>query len=171
MRRPSRRGVAAGLLVGAGLGAVAARAESGAVHQEGAYLVVSVRAPFDEVLVLLQEAIKRRNYAVTGVNNLDDTLARRAADVAGPAPPYERYKIVGFCNLSLADAVLRDDPLVGALMPCRAVVFKRQGAPETVVAALRPRALAAALGTRGLDAVLEQLEADVVAILDDIAGD
>jgi hypothetical protein len=56
-------------------------------------------------------------------------------------------------------------------MPCRAVIFKRVGEKETVVATLRPRALAGALGTGGLDPVLAQLEADVLAILNDIAGD
>jgi uncharacterized protein (DUF302 family) len=142
-----------------------------AVEQTDHFFVVRRQAPFEDVMSVLQEAIKRRNYAITGVNHLDDTLARRAADVAGPELPYARYKVVGFCNLTLADEAVRLSPHVGAFMPCRAVVFQVRGSPETVVVAFRPTALGLALGDGGLGPVMERAERDVWLILTEVAAD
>ncbi len=133
--------------------------------------ILRVPGAFDDVLTAFLEEIKRRNYVVTGVNHLDDTLARRAAEL-GTAPfGYERYKIVGFCNLTLAGEALRASPYVGALMPCRAVVFKVAGSRETTIAAVRP-SLARFPGIDdALARIVEQAEADIVRILNAVAGD
>jgi uncharacterized protein (DUF302 family) len=163
------RRAATGLLLVLSLLSAPAGAQT-ALERTPAFFVLRLKAPFDDVMLLLQEAIKRRNYAVTGVNDLDDALARRAADVAGPPLPYERYKVVGFCSLTLADVALRLTPYVGALMPCRAVVFRSPGKDETVVVAFRPSFLVPALGA-GLERVMAQAEQDVLEILGEIAAD
>lgn len=151
-----------------------ARASSqvaGLVQETPHFFVVKTGAPFDEVLTSLREAVKRKNYALTGVNDMDDTLARRAADIGGPPLPYERYKIVGFCSLTLADEGLRLSPDVGAFFPCRAVVFKARGAAETTVVAFRPMFLVTAVDTPGIERILRQAEADVLEILGEVAAD
>ncbi len=141
------------------------------VERTAQLFIVRVPGAFDDVLAAFLEEIKRRNYTVTGVNHLDDTLARRAPDVGAEPFGYEHYKIVGFCNLTLAEKAIRREPHVGAFMPCRAVVFKRPGVAETTIAAFRPTALAAALGLQGMDRLLAEVEADVLAILTTVAGE
>lgn len=171
-----RRALPGALVLGVALAlaVTADRTEAqGAARVERTPRLFIVRAPgaFDDVLATLLAEIRRRNYTVTDVNHLDDALARRAGDVGAPPPGYERYKIVGFCNLTLAGEAIRLDPHVGALLPCRAVVFKRPGVPETTIAVFRPGFLAAALELRGMQRVLEAAEADVLAILATVAGE
>lgn len=171
-----RRALAGALALGVAIALVAGADRTAAqaatrVERTPQLLIVRVPGAFEDVLASLLEEIKRRNYVVTGVNHLDDVLARRAAELGGAPLDYEGYKVVGFCNLSLADRAIRQDPYVGALMPCRAVVFKARGAPETTVAAFRPSFLAAALGLEGMDRLLGDVEADLFAILARLAGE
>jgi uncharacterized protein (DUF302 family) len=145
--------------------------EPGRVEQTPYLFIVRSRAPFDDVLTSLQEAIKRRNYVVTGINDLGETLRRRDTDVGGPPFAYEQYKAVGFCNLTLADEAIRANPHVGAFLPCRAVVYRERGARQTIVVAFRPSFLSAALGRDRMEPIMRQAEADILAILTEVAAD
>jgi uncharacterized protein (DUF302 family) len=172
MRRAGSRVFGFLVVLAALLGpASAARPQAaGRVEQTPHLFIVRSRGSFDDVLTTLQEAIKRRNYVVTSINDLDDTLRRRGADVGGPSFDYERYKVVGFCNLTLADEAIRVNPHVGAFLPCRAVVYRERGARETTVVALRPHFLAPALGAP-MERVMRQAEADILAILAEVAAE
>jgi uncharacterized protein (DUF302 family) len=138
------------------------------VERTAEFFVARVPGPFDDALAALQEAVRRLNYTVTGVNDLDDTLAQRAADVGGPPLPYKRYKIVGFCNLTFADEAIRVSPHVAAFMPCRAVLYREPGASRTTIVMFRPSFLAAGLGDAGLVALMRRVEADMLAILQEL---
>jgi len=140
------------------------------VEQTPQLFIVRVAASFDDVMTSLQEAIKRRNYVVTGINNLDDTLAQRSRDIGGPSPTWAHYKVVGFCNLTLADEALRRNPSVGAFMPCRAVVYQERGVRETTVIAVRPSFMGQGFGER-MEGLMQQVELDILAILTEVAGD
>jgi uncharacterized protein (DUF302 family) len=152
------------------LGPLLAHAQP-AVERTPYLLMVRVKAPFDDVMTTLQEAIKRRNYVITGINNMDDILARRSADIGGPALEYERYRIVGFCNLTFADEGVRRNPNVGVFLPCRALVYRARGATETTVVAVRPTFLIPALGGAGMKELMERAEADILAILEEVVAD
>jgi uncharacterized protein (DUF302 family) len=157
--------VALAAAVALGVASRAAGGEVGRLERTSALFVVRVAAPFDEAFTSLQEAVKRVNYAITGINNLDDTLAQRAADVGGPPLPYARYKVVGFCNLTLADAAIRRSPYVAALMPCRAVLYQEAGSATTTIVMFRPSFLASGLKDDGLRRLMAQVEADMLTIL------
>lgn len=139
------------------------------VERTAEVFVVRVAVPFDEALSSLQAAIERLNYTITGINDLDDRLARRAAEVGGPPLPYARYKVVGFCNLTLADAAIRLSPYVAAFMPCRAVLYQAPGASRTTVAMFRPSFLAAGLNDAALTRLMVRVEADMLAILQELS--
>jgi uncharacterized protein (DUF302 family) len=151
-------------------GSAAGGREASGLERTPHFLIVRVRGPFDEVMLLFQEAIKRRNYGITGINDLDEALGRRAADMGGAASPYQRYKVIGFCNLTLADEAIRLNPHAGTLLPCRAVVFRRPGADETVIVAIRPSFLVNAVRAPGMERIMEQVEADIHTILKDVSG-
>lgn len=141
------------------------------VEQTDQLFIVRSRQSFDDVLAALEQAVRQRNWVVTGINHMDDTLRRRAADLGGRAPEFERYKIVGFCSLTLADEAIRAHPHVGVFLPCRAIVYRTRGASETTVVTFRPSFLAPALGVERMRRVMEQAEADILAILADVAAE
>lgn len=89
---------------------------------------------------------------------------RRAADLGGSFE-FDHYKIVSFCNLTLADQVLRVEPGVGVLMPCRLVVFARKGSPDVVVVGLRPTFLSKIFKSPEMQRIAEIVEGDMVQIL------
>lgn len=79
--------VAIAMAVGADRTAAQATAR---VERTPQLFIVRVPGAFDDVLAVFLEEIKRRNYVVTGVNHLDDALARRAAETGLAPPGYER---------------------------------------------------------------------------------
>jgi carboxymethylenebutenolidase len=142
----------------------------GHVEHTEALFILRVRQPFDEVLVALEEAIQRQNYFVASRNDLDDNLRARAR-ARGIAFEYERYKVVSFCNLTLADEALRAHPFVGALMPCRVAVFVDPGSREVVLVTVRPTFLARIFPSARLHVLARQVEQDLVQILRAVAGE
>lgn len=140
------------------------------VEQTEALFIVRVRQPFDEVLVTLEEAIQRQNYFVASRNDLDDNLRARAR-VLGTTFHYEHYKVLSFCNLTLADEALRAHPFVGAFMPCRVAVFVAPGSPDVVLVTVRPTFLARIFASERMEVLARQVEHDVAEILRAVAGE
>lgn len=145
-------------------------AERRGIERTEEFLVLRVKAPFQEVLAALEAAVARRNYFVVGINHLDNTLRRRAADL-GTSFDYDHYKIVSFCSLTLADEALRAEPAVGAFMPCRLALYVRKGSPEVVIVTMRPTFLARVFRSSDVERLATRVEADVVAILEMVAAD
>ena len=160
-------GLMAGVLAGGLCLAAAAGASAGSPRLETSeeYFVLRIEAPFGEVMASLEAAIQRRNYSVGRVNDLDDTLRRRARDLGGTFA-FDHYKVLSFCNLTLAAEVLEADPRIGALMPCRLAVFVPKGSAEVVVVTLRPTYLLRVSRSEILRRLAAQLEADILGILD-----
>jgi uncharacterized protein (DUF302 family) len=158
----------AGLLVLAPAGVQAG--ERSRVERTESLLVLRVSEPFEEVLRLLEAAIARRNYFVAGTNHLDDTLRRRAAELGGGFP-FDHYKVLSFCNLSLAREALEAHPYLGAFMPCRLAVFVARGSAEVTIVSMRPTFLSRALGSPEVARLATRVEEDVLAMLEMVAGD
>ena len=144
--------------------------EGGNIERTEELLVLRVKGPIQDVLTALQTAIARRNYFLAGTNHLDDALRRRAADL-GRSFDFDHYKILSFCNLTLADEALGADPAVGAFMPCRLVLFSSKGSPEVVILTMRPTFLARVFRSTEVQRLATRVEADVVAILEMVAAD
>lgn len=143
-------------------------AQSGRLEKTEHFYIVRTTESFEDAILSLTEAIQRRNYVVTGINSLDETLQSRRDAIGGPAFEYERYKVIGFCNLSLADEAIRVSPRIGAFMPCRVLVYRQAG--ETVIVTFRPAFLAAAFGA-DMAPLVQRADEDILAILEAVAGD
>jgi uncharacterized protein (DUF302 family) len=120
-------------------------------------------------MTALEQAIQRLNYSIGRVNDLDDALRRRASELGGSFE-FDRYKILSFCNLTMAAEALAADPRVGALMPCRLAVFAPRGSSQVVVVTPRPTFLLGPSPPEALRRLAAQVEADVLEILD-MVGD
>ncbi|MBI4269732.1 MAG: DUF302 domain-containing protein [Candidatus Rokubacteria bacterium] len=160
-------GALALVLLGAALAGAGADRQ---VRRTEELLILTVPGPFEDVLDALRAAIERRNYTLGATSAIDDALRRRAADL-GERVDFAHYKILSFCNLTFAAAALRADPHVGALLPCRVTVWARAGGQEVVLAAVRPTFLARAFRSPEFERLAAEVEADIVAILEAVAGD
>lgn len=155
------------LLIARGSGAAG---ESRGVELTEEFFVLRVKGPLPEVLAALEAAIARRNYFVAGTNHLDDTLRRRAAEL-GTRFDFDHYKILSFCNLTLAAEALKAHPYVGAFMPCRLAVFALKGSPAVLIVTMRPTFLSRLFKSPEVQRLASQVEADVLAILGMVAAD
>lgn len=160
--------VALALVLLAPGGTVAGSGPPGRVERTEEFLVLRVKGPFEEVLASLEEAIKRQNYFIAGQNNLDDTLRMRAAQM-GTSFGFQHYKVLSFCNLTLADEALRAHPFIGAFMPCRMAIYVPKGSPEVVIVTMRPAFLSKLFKSDKVDRLANQVEADIRAILRAVA--
>ncbi|MBI1963134.1 MAG: DUF302 domain-containing protein [Candidatus Rokubacteria bacterium] len=167
-RRTARPLAAAALLLAAAGAAAAEPARR--IERTDEFLVLRLRAPHAEVLEALRGAIARRNYVAGGTSDLGDALARRARTLGEPAE-FDRYQVLSFCNLGFAAEALRVDPRAGALMPCRIAVFVVKGSAEVVVVALRPLYLARIVPAPEFARLAAQVEADLMAVLEEVAGE
>jgi uncharacterized protein (DUF302 family) len=88
--------------------------------------------PYDQVYGAVMRAAKGQGFRVSNVHNIAASLKKDGLDI----PPYATIEV---CNSRLAAEVLKAEPRLGALMPCRIAVY-RQG-DRTVVSMVLPSRL------------------------------
>lgn len=172
---PSARRLRAALLVGVlvvlSVSAVRAGGQSGPglVETTEDIFIVKVQGDFEEVLGLLEDAIKQQNYFIAGYTEIDVGLKKRAK-LTGKPFGFAHYKIVNFCNLTLGDRALRANPHIGAFMPCRLAVYAYPNSKEVFVVSMRPTYMARIFRSKEVEALARDVEADVLEILEFVAS-
>jgi len=78
---------------------------------------------------------------------------------------FRRYVILGACNPSFANEALREEPFLGALLPCNVVVMERDGG-GSVVAAFKPSAGFQMVENDAVQPIADQVEAALQRTLD-----
>ncbi|MFP6869476.1 MAG: DUF302 domain-containing protein [Nitrospinota bacterium] len=127
------------------------------------YFTVRVEGEFSQVVADLKKAIRVNNYFVGEMTNVDTGLKKRGElKKVGVA----HYKIIGYCNLSLAGQALRINPNIGVFMPCRLAVYQKTGSKEVIVAAMRPTYMARVFKDPGVKKMAEEVEKVLLRILD-----
>ena len=81
----------------------------------------------------------------------------------------EPYVILGACNPPLARQGLDAEPDLGVLLPCNVVVYEREG--RTRVAAVEPGTMLSVVGNEELGPIAEAVRADLVRVVQEVAGD
>ncbi len=87
----------------------------------------TTQRPYDDVLDDVRLAIVEHNFRITGENRVGGAIAERHGI------DFPRSHVVHFCNLEYARQFIEADPDSLLAMPCRVVVYERQG--RVVVAA------------------------------------
>lgn len=113
-------------------------------------------ASFPETVRLLTEKIEASGFKVLYIHDVQATLAGKGIE-HGP------YKIVEFCRAPAAKKALDADPLIGLFLPCRAVVFEKEG--KTVVAAMSPKLILQFFPQVDLAELTETIDAEIQKIL------
>ena len=136
MMRANRLAVAllAALGVVAGGTSPAASAEKVApARTEGAPdYTRSTDRPFDQVFDAVTKAAKGQGFRISGVHRISESLKKEGHDI----PPYATIEV---CNGRLVAGVLKAEPRLGALMPCRIAVYRH--GEQTVVTTVLPSRL------------------------------
>src|SRR6266508_3265236 len=87
--------------------------------------------PFEEVVALTTEALKKQGFGIITQIDVKETLKQKIG-VEFPA-----YRILGACNPTLAHEALKLESKVGTMLPCN-VVVRDAGDGNTEVAAIDP---------------------------------
>ncbi|MFO1350560.1 MAG: DUF302 domain-containing protein [Gammaproteobacteria bacterium] len=77
--------------------------------------------PFDDVLADINFAISQHNFRITGGNHIGGAIGERLGK------SFPRSEIIHFCNLEYARRMLEAAPDNLLHMPCKIVVYERNG--------------------------------------------
>ena len=119
------------------------------------YIARTLRRPFEEVIALTTEALKKEGFGIITQIDVKETLKQKIG-VDFPA-----YRILGACNPALAYEALKLENKVGTMLPCN-VVVRDAGGGNTEVAAIDPVASMLAIDNlelkRAAETVRSQLQ-------------
>ncbi len=120
---------------------------------------------YDDALVAVRRAAEARKWGVLGDYDFKEILASKGF------PQDESVKALDICNPGFADAFMAAERLTALCMPCSVLVFTEDGqtkigtlTPSTMMPLIFPEAAPQA------EDQLEQVTADVRAIVDEAAG-
>lgn len=125
------------------------------------YLVKSRKA-LSEVARDLGSAAQRHKFGIMGAYDLKSRLQEKGIE-------FDREcLVVEVCNPDQAMKVLEKNPEISTALPCRISVY--QEGEEVVLATIRPTIMLALFETAGLEPVAQQVEATILAIMEEAAG-
>jgi uncharacterized protein (DUF302 family) len=144
-------------------------AEPPRLQQTEDLLILTVPGKFDEVLEWLKDAIRGRNYFLTGITNVDEGMSKRAELMKVPFG-FAHYKVLGYCSLSIGVQALLHEPNLGAFMPCRFAVYQPKNQDIVTIVSLRPTYMSRVFKNPEVHRLAQLVEADTVQILRAVAG-
>ena len=122
---------------------------------------------FDSLLEDLTKEIEVHNYRITRIYDIDNIFDQTERAVSYDIP-FERYKIVEFCNLGSCVELISKELLAGVFMPLRFIVYQEEGAGLASISFLKPSAFARQFNSPSLSEVATVLEGDMTDVLDEM---
>jgi len=120
----------------------------------------SLNSSFEAALAKTKEELRREGFGVLAEIDVRKILKEKL-DV-----DYEKYVILGVCNPSYAHRALKEEKMIGLLLPCNVVVREAGGSVE--VSAVLPGVLMAASGNERLKEIAAQAEGKLKSAIDKI---
>jgi uncharacterized protein (DUF302 family) len=115
----------------------------------------------DQLDSRLREAATRHKFGVLHVHDLEQTLKSKGIELGSACRVYD------VCNPQAAFKALGMEMAVSTVLPCRITIFTdRQGC---TIATVKPTDLLQATGLNGVEALAEEVEREVLAIIDEAA--
>ena len=122
--------------------------------------VVSTRS-VAEVSLALEAAVAAHRFGVVGFHDLKATLSKKGVTLD------HECRIFEVCQPQQAKKVLDADMRVSTALPCRISVYEEGG--KTVLATMKPSMMLEMFHAPKLAAVAQEVEATIVAIMNDAA--
>jgi uncharacterized protein (DUF302 family) len=115
---------------------------------------------FETAVRDLQEAVKRHNYGVLHIHDLQKTLKEKGIDFPN------RIRILEVCNPQRASRVLTAHMQVNLALPCRISVFEEGG--KVKIGMIKPTFLLSVFpGWEKIKREAEEVEQDTIRIIED----
>ena len=122
--------------------------------------IVDSKKSVAQAVADLQEAVKRHNFGVLHIHNLQETMRKKGVEFP------EECQILEICNPHKAREVLASDMSLNMALPCRVSVYSQAG--TTKIGMLRPSALLATLSdSPALAAVAMEVEAATIRMIEE----
>jgi len=118
----------------------------------------SVARPYEQVLAAVKEAAQAQGFRVSNVHDIAASLRKDGIE-------REPVATVEVCNSKIAAQVLKAEPRLASIMPCRVAVFQQGN--ETVVSMVRPSSLMTMFPLKPeVKSAAAQVERSMEAIID-----
>lgn len=129
-------------------------------REEFAYWTTTAKS-VPEAVAAVEAKAAEQGFRVLGRHDVATLLREKGFD----RPPMQ---IVEVCGARFAHRVLGADPLISIFLPCPVCVYEEDG--RTVIATMRPTAIASFFPGADLDGVPAEVEAILRAIVDGAAA-
>ena len=116
----------------------------------------------DAAVQAVDAALAKRKFSVLWALNINDQLQEKGLSLDG------RFRILEVCSAPRAKEALEANPLVGYFLPCKVVVYEKDGGTE--IGLPRPTALIGLLGDAALQPLAEEVEQVLVEAVREAAG-
>lgn len=116
----------------------------------------------DEVARALEQAAARHQFGIMAIHSLRDKMREKGVSFEQDCLVFE------VCNPHQAKKVLEANLEISTALPCRIAVYTRDG--EVELATLRPTELLALFGNESLNPVAEEVEATMLAMMQEAAS-
>ena len=114
-----------------------------------------------EAAEALHIAVKAHHFGVMQVHNLQETMIKKGVEFTRECLIFE------VCQPQQAKRVLEQNMSVSTALPCRISIYEEGG--NTTLATLKPTTLLALFNTPQLEAVAQEVEDTIVAIMTEAA--
>ena len=132
-------------------------------HEEELLYVIETTTSVDAMEERLRAAAKNHQFGILNVTDLSAKI--RSSDLEFTP----ECKVFDICNPHRAKVVLDNMMAISTALPCRISVYEEGGV--TKVATLLPSKVLGMFGADGLDAVAEEVEADLIAIINEATAE
>lgn len=119
------------------------------------------RKSLDEVARGLEDAAQKYKFGILCVHDLKTKMAEKGVEFGRDCQIFE------VCNPHQAKKLLEANAEISTALPCRISVY--QEGEGVTLATLRPTALLEMFGTPGLQAVAQEVEETIVAMMQEAA--
>ena len=116
---------------------------------------------FDEAVEAVEQGTAEAGFRVLFVHDVAATLAEKGFQ-------RERVSIIEMCNAKYASQVLAADVKIGLMLPCPIMVYAEQG--KVFITTMLPSLIMDFFPDAGIDAVAQQVEDVLIAIMDKAAA-
>ena len=125
------------------------------------YFSKIVGLSFEEALVKAAEELKREGFGILTEIDVKATLKKKMNI------DFRNYKILGACNPPFAYEALKNERMIGTMLPCNVIVQEtEEGKAE--VAAVDPLASMQAIDNPGLEMVAKRIQAKLMKVIERI---
>lgn len=124
------------------------------------YSVPTAR-PVADAVAAVQQAAATHGFRVLHTHDFAATLSEKGFH-------HEPVTIVEICNARFAHQVLQRDVTAALMLPCPILIHADQG--RTFISTMHPNAMERFYPGKGLEAIADEVERIVLAIIDEAAG-